>query len=81
MAYFNYHARAKNLISANCCIGASIFKTYHHISPALVLYFANHKPIPIRQYRWHEYLPIIKTLNIPILNPENIDLEQKSELY
>ena len=76
MTYFNYHARAKNLIKANCCIAVSIFRTYHHISPAMVLYFSNHKPMPIRDYRWQEYLPLINAHNINILNPDNIPLNE-----
>lgn len=73
--YYNYHARAKNLILTHHCIGASIFSNYHHIYPALVLYFDNHKPIPIREYRWNEYLDMLKTQNITIQNDKNIPLE------
>lgn len=76
MAYFNYHARAKHLLKSNSCIAATIFKEYHHIRPALVLYFSNHKPMPIRDYMWHEYLPIIKNLNIKVLNPDNISIDE-----
>lgn len=71
MAYYNYHARAKNLILSNHCIGASIFSKYHHIYPALVLYFDNHRPIPIREYMWDRYIPILAELDIQILNEEN----------
>lgn len=72
MAYYNYHAIAKRLIESNHLLGVSIFSTYHHISPALVLYFDNHRPVPIREYMWNDYLPIIKSKNIQILNPDNI---------
>lgn len=75
MAYYNYHAMAKNLINAGTCFCATIFSEYHHIRPALVLYFTNHKPIPIRQYRWKEYLILLKDFNISINNPNNIILE------
>ena len=75
MTYYNYHAIAKNLIKANHCIAVSVFSEYKHISPALVLYFDNHKPIPIREYMWHEYLPLIHSLNITITNPEKIALK------
>ncbi len=74
MAYYNYHAMAKHLINAGNCISATVFKQYHHIYPALVLYFENHRPIPIRQYKWAEYLPLLTRLNIPINNPENVQL-------
>lgn len=70
--YFNYHARAKSLLKNGHCFSASIFKDYHHISPALVLYFSNHPPMPIREYMWDEYLKILSELKIEILNPDNI---------
>ncbi len=72
MTYYNYHAIAKTLISSGHCIAVSIFARFRHINPALVLYFDNHRPIPIRQYRWHEYLPILSNLNIEINNVDNI---------
>ncbi len=64
--YYNYHARAKSLIKNGNCIGATIFNTYHHIYPALVLYFDNHKPIPIREYMWEDYFDLLKSYNIDI---------------
>ena len=33
MAYFNYHAKAKNLIKTNHLIAVTIFEKYHHIYP------------------------------------------------
>ena len=75
MAYFNYHAKAKQLIDSGHLIGASIFANYHHISPALVLYFDSHRPIPIREYMWGDYLEKIKANKIDILNEENVPIE------
>ena len=66
MGYYNYHAQCKKLINSNHLIGASLFKRYKHISPALVLYFDNHKPIPIREYKFNEYFELLKNLNIEI---------------
>jgi len=66
MSYYNYHAQCKKLICSNHLIGASMFKRYKHISPALVLYFDNHKPIPIREYKFPEYVQILNSLNIQI---------------
>lgn len=66
MTYYNYHAKVKNLIKSKHLIGVTIFKKYHHISPALVFYFDNHKPMPIREYKWREYLDILKELNLKI---------------
>ena len=74
--FYNYHAVAKRLLNTNHCIAVSVFKCYHHIYPALVLYFDNHAPIPIRQYRWQEYLPILKQLNMPINNPDSLSLDE-----
>ena len=74
MTYFNYHAKAKNLIRTNHILSASIFAEYHHIKPALVLYFDNSRPIPIRDYMWREYLDLLIEQNIPIINMDNIPL-------
>ena len=54
--YYNYHARAKRLISDGHLTKMEIVSKWNKISPALVLYFDNHEPMPIRQYRWDEYL-------------------------
>ena len=69
--YYNYHAIAKRLILDGHTLGASFFDRYRHISPALVLYFDNHKPIPIREYMWDVYLPLLKEKNIQILKNED----------
>ena len=74
MAYFNYHAKAKRLIENGNCISASVFSTYHRIRPALVLYFENNIPIPIRDYMWKDYIKLLNKHKISINNPENIDL-------
>lgn len=74
MSYYNYHATIKHLLKTDHCIGASIFKEYHHISPALVFYFDNHHPMPVRKYKWSEYLPIITDLKIPLNNVNNLAL-------
>lgn len=76
MTYFNYHAKAKKLISSGHCISASLFSVYRHIRPALVLYFDNNIPIPIRDYMWKDYLALLKEHKIILNNPENIDLNK-----
>lgn len=68
--YYNYHAIAKKLIAEDHTIGASFFDRYHHISPALVIYFDNHKPIPIREYMWDSYIPLLKERNIKIIKSQ-----------
>lgn len=59
MPYFNYHAKARNLIRTNHLIKYEIVKNWNGIEPALVLYFDNHRPMPIREYRFDEYLTLI----------------------
>lgn len=74
MSYYNYHAQCKKLINSSHVIGVSILAEYKKIKPALVFYFDNHKPMPIREYKWSEYLPLIKKLNLKINNNANIKL-------
>lgn len=57
--YYNYHAKAKQLISEGYLIGVEFVDDWNGISPAMVLYFDNHKPMPIREYRWCEYMELI----------------------
>lgn len=71
MGYFNYHAKAINLIKSGHCKKAQIIQKYNEISPALVLYFDNFHPMPIREHKWHIYFEFIKQYNI--------DLEIKKE--
>lgn len=66
MTYFNYHAKAKKLITTNHLLAVTIFDRYHHIYPAMVLYFDINRPIPIREYRWAEYMQLIKQANVQI---------------
>jgi hypothetical protein len=60
MAYFNYHAKAKQLIADGHLTRFEIVDKWNNISPALVLYFDNNKPMPIREYRFDEYLSILQ---------------------
>ena len=62
MAYFNYHAKAKGLIKEGELINYLFVEKYNDISPALVLFFKNHRPMPIREYKWQEYLKIIEEM-------------------
>lgn len=57
--YFNYHAKAKQLISEGHLTDFKIVTRWNSISPALVLFFDNHKPMPIRRYRWEQYWNIL----------------------
>lgn len=60
MPYFNYHAKAKKLISEGHMTHWEIVDNWNGISPALVLYFDNNKPMPIREYRWAEYFVLLE---------------------
>ena len=80
MTYFNYHAKTKMLINSGHCMSVSLFKNYHNIKPAMVFYFDNNIPIPIRDYMWNDYIPLIKQHNLIVNNPENIDLNQFSSV-
>ena len=57
--YYNYHATVKKLIADGHLYSYDIVEKYHKISPCLLLFFDNHVPMPIREYRWNEYMPII----------------------
>lgn len=50
MGYFNYHAKAKSLIADGHLTYFEIVDNWNGISPALVLYFDNNRPMPIREY-------------------------------
>ena len=54
--YYNFHAKAKQLIKDGHLIKQEIVDNWNGIKSALVLYFDNHRHMPIRQYRWDEYI-------------------------
>lgn len=58
--YFNYHAKAKRLITEGHLVRYELVDNYNGIAPALVLYFDNEKPMPIREHKWCEYLNLLK---------------------
>lgn len=60
--YYNYHAKAKRLIREGHLTGWKIVEKYNKISPALILYFDNEKPMPIREHRFDEYIDLINGL-------------------
>ena len=72
MSYYNYHAKAQNLIKAGHCKYAEILEKHNKISPALVLHFENSPPMPIRQHRWTVYITLLKENDIPILNKKDM---------
>ncbi len=40
-----------------------ILENWNNIAPALVLFFDNNKPMPIRKEKWEEYFKIINEYN------------------
>ena len=56
--YFNYHAKVKKLINDGRLVSFGFYENWNGISPALVLFFDDEKPMPIREYRWQEYLEL-----------------------
>lgn len=60
MGYFNYHAKAKKLIREKQLWGYKITTSWNSISPALVLFFIDNIPMPIREHKWNDYLTLIK---------------------
>lgn len=59
MGYFNYHAKAKELINGGHLVGFEIVDNWNGIKPALVLHFDNNRSMPIRDHRWNEYWGLI----------------------
>ena len=57
--YYNYHGKIKQLIQEGHLIDYQVMPRWNLITPALVLFFDNHKPMPIRKYRWEEYWEIL----------------------
>ena len=57
--YYNYHAQIKKLILSGRLTGYKFVDDYNGIRPALVLYFDDHRPMPIRSYRWEEYTELL----------------------
>ena len=57
--YYNYHAQIKKLILSGRLTGYKFVDDYNGIRPALVLYFDGHRPMPIRSYRWPEYIELL----------------------
>lgn len=64
MSCFNYHAKAQNLIKSGHLVRFEVVPKWGSIAPALVLFFDNNKPMPIREYRFDEYLELINSLEI-----------------
>ena len=57
--YYSYHAMAKKLVKEGRLIGCAVVENHNGIRPALVLYFDDHPPMPVRRERWEEYFALV----------------------
>ena len=57
--YYNYHAVARRLIKEGQLTDFRRLERWGGISPAFVLFFKNHRPMPIREERVAEYVALI----------------------
>ena len=57
--FFNYHSKVKRIIQSDTVTKIEIVKDYNGIKPAMVLYFKNNPPMPIREYKWDEYISLL----------------------
>ena len=60
--YFNYHAKIHKLIKEGCFDHYEIVEKWNNISPALVIFFHNHPPMPVRIEKWGNYLPQLERI-------------------
>lgn len=75
MSYFNYHAKAKRLIKEGHLVDYEIVDSWNKISPALVLYFDNNRPMPIREYMWDEYFKILNNRKDGVMMIKNANID------
>ncbi len=57
--WYNYHAQVKKLILEGRLTGYQFMDEYNGVAPALVLFFKDHRPMPIRDYMWEKYMPYL----------------------
>lgn len=58
--YYNYHARITRLIKEGHLFKFEFLDNYNGIAPCLLLYFDNHRAMPIRDHKFEYYLALIK---------------------
>ena len=68
MPYYNYHAKAQNLIKSGHLLRFEVVEKWGNIAPALVLYFDNNKPMPIRAHKFDEYMQLINSIEKQVNN-------------
>lgn len=70
MAYFSYHGKIKKMIENGELEKVVFVERYKNISPALLLFFCAHAPMPIRQHRFKEYQKYLKKHGFCVEIPE-----------
>ena len=58
--YYNYHGIAKRLIREGKLVAFKRIEKWGGIAPAFVLFFSDHRPMPIREERVTEYVELIR---------------------
>ena len=61
--YYNYHAKVKNLIISNKLLKYEFVENWNGIKPAMVFFFKDHKPMPIRMNKWELYFNLLEQIN------------------
>lgn len=64
MAYFNYHAKIKKKILEGKLQRYEIVQNWNGICPALVFYFFDGPPMPVREYKFQEYFEFLNELKL-----------------
>ncbi len=53
--YYSYHNSIKKLLKEGQLVGWEFVEKYNNISPALVIYFSCHRPMPVREKHFEYY--------------------------
>ena len=62
--YFDYHAVAKRAIRNGHFVKKEYVPSWNGIAPALVLFFDDRPPMPIRKERWEEYEALLSEIGL-----------------
>ena len=70
MVYFSYHGEIRKLVMNGELEKVVFVERYKQISPALVLLFKTHTPMPVRQHRFKEYKEFLKKYGFEVEIPD-----------
>ncbi len=57
--YYNYHARIAQLLEGGHLTEYKYLDEYNKISPCLLLFFDNHRPMPVREKHFDRYMELV----------------------